>query len=152
MVIIQDEKIPKAIWELKVLKEALDKYGENAQLNQMQEEFAEAIVAINHYRRGRNTWKHVLGEISDCQIMIDQFKSVGDNSKIMEDERQKKLLRLVERMNKFPTVCKCGMQLMQITDPEILVRTEQTWHVCPMILEGCDEVEHTSIYEDRTGK
>lgn len=45
--------------------------------------------------------------------------------------------------------CKCGELLLIITDPEILGRTHQIWYVCPLILYGCDESEHTSIYGEQ---
>jgi len=46
------------------------------------------------------------------------------------------------------TRCKCGEVLLDITDPDILGREGQIWYVCPMILCGCDEAGHTSIYEE----
>jgi len=49
----------------------------------------------------------------------------------------------------IPTKCKCGETLLDINDPEILGRTGQTWYVCPLILWGCEEENHTSIYEEQ---
>ncbi len=46
--------------------------------------------------------------------------------------------------------CKCGKELLDITDPDILGRTGQIWYVCPLILCGMDEKDHTSIYEEVT--
>ena len=94
----QNEKVPKAIWEFEVLKKAIDKWGEAKQLDMMQEEAAELIVAINHYRRGRNTWIHVIEEMSDVRIIIDQFATIGDNSTVMNAERDKKMKRLEEKL------------------------------------------------------
>ena len=41
--------------------------------------------------------------------------------------------------------CKCGQELLVITDSEIIGRDGGIWYVCPMILYGCEEEEHTSI-------
>jgi len=46
------------------------------------------------------------------------------------------------------TKCICGEPLMIITDPEIIGREGITWHVCPLILYGDTERDHTSICEE----
>lgn len=153
----QNEKIPRALWEMELLKKALDVWHVEPQLNQLQEECGELIVAINHHRRHRNTWQHICEELADVDIMIQQFITVPETYKLFQEARERKLKRLEERLNNkkenniiIPNYCHCGQLLMQITDPEILGRGEQTWHVCPLILVGADTDEHISVYEDRT--
>jgi len=46
------------------------------------------------------------------------------------------------------TKCKCGEPLMIITDPDIIGREGIIWHVCPLILYGDTERDHTSICEE----
>jgi len=61
-------------------------YGEAAQLNQLQEECAELILAINKYRRKKeNALNNFIEEIVDVEILIDQFK----NTWFQEDEINK---------------------------------------------------------------
>lgn len=40
--------------------------------------------------------------------------------------------------------CKCGEHLITISDEIILGRNDAYWVVCPLVLCGCDECEHTS--------
>ena len=88
--ILQEDKMPLAMKEFLILQKAVATWGEEAQLNMVIEEAAELIVSINHYRRGRDTWQHVLEEMADTQILIDQFSVIGDNAKIMNESRAKK--------------------------------------------------------------
>lgn len=54
----------------------LDDYGIEAQLGQLQEECAELIVAINHYKRGRTDVGRVIEESADVLGMIMQIRHV----------------------------------------------------------------------------
>jgi NTP pyrophosphatase (non-canonical NTP hydrolase) len=53
---------------------ALDKWGMNAQLDQMAEECAEFIIALNHFRRGRINEQQLLEEIADVSVMVQEMK------------------------------------------------------------------------------
>lgn len=69
-------------------KEYLEKFGEDAQLNQTQEELAELIVAINHYRRKRISRRALSKEVADVTFMLAQINIIiGD--KIVSDELHK---------------------------------------------------------------
>jgi NTP pyrophosphatase (non-canonical NTP hydrolase) len=94
----EENKIPLAIQEFILLKKAIDKYGEADQLNLLQEECGEVIVAINHYRRNRVSWEDVLEEMADVRILIDEFAVIGDNSKLLNEIRERKMARLEERL------------------------------------------------------
>lgn len=65
----------------KVCEAAVKKWGMDAQLLQTQEEAAELIVAISHFRRGRTGSKEkMLEEIADMEIMLEQMRAaMGDD-------------------------------------------------------------------------
>lgn len=54
------------------LKTIADHYGLDSQLNILQEELSELIQAVSKYRRGDQS--HILEEIADVEIMLDQVK------------------------------------------------------------------------------
>ena len=57
-------------------KEVADRYGYPAQSNQLVEECAELIQAINKYRRYGNTdaLDNYIEEIADVEVMLEQIK------------------------------------------------------------------------------
>lgn len=48
-------------------------YGKDAQANQLQEECAELITAVNHFRRERIPSTKLIEEMCDVAIMIEQM-------------------------------------------------------------------------------
>jgi NTP pyrophosphatase (non-canonical NTP hydrolase) len=61
----------------KLARAAVAKYGTDAQWDQLQEEAAEVIVAVSHYRRGRVGSRHeLLAELADLVIMIAQAREM----------------------------------------------------------------------------
>lgn len=82
----------------KVCEAAVKKWGLDAQLLQTQEEAAELIVAISHFRRGRKSSREEpLEELADMEIMLEQMRAaLGDEAiDIME---LKKTERLCDRL------------------------------------------------------
>lgn len=54
-----------------IAKLAIEKYGEAAQLRQLQEECAELIVAVNHFFRQRqNAREELIEELADVTIVL----------------------------------------------------------------------------------
>lgn len=54
-----------------IAKLAIEKYGEAAQLRQLQEECAELIVAVNHFFRQRqNARAELIEEFADVTIVL----------------------------------------------------------------------------------
>lgn len=53
------------------LKTIADHYGIDSQLDILQEELAELIQSVSKYRRGDPS--HILEEIADVEIMLDQI-------------------------------------------------------------------------------
>lgn len=62
------------------LKTIADYYGLDSQLNILQEELSELIQAVSKYRRGDQS--HILEEIADVEIMLDQVKYLLCNPEI----------------------------------------------------------------------
>lgn len=56
-----------------IYNQALEKFGQPAQVLQLAEEFGELISALNKDLRSRGDIQHIRSEIADCQIMINQM-------------------------------------------------------------------------------
>lgn len=62
-------------------QKAIDLWGEESQVKQAVEELSELVVAINHNERGRCTYRSVLEEVADVEILIEQMKSIFIDSR-----------------------------------------------------------------------
>ena len=87
----------------KILQNAIDTYGTEAQMMQCIEEMAELIQAINKYFRANTdeemakAYISVIEEISDVQIMLEQMRLLfGD--KAVDEQITAKLGRLEKRL------------------------------------------------------
>lgn len=67
-------KVPTFAFKGNLFEKAIDKWGAESQTNMMQEECAELIVEINHFRRGRSSHTKVAKEMADVAILIEQMK------------------------------------------------------------------------------
>ena len=56
-----------------IYKAAIDKWGSDAQFDQLVEECAELIAAVKHYRRGRVTEQQLADELADVLLMAGQM-------------------------------------------------------------------------------
>lgn len=87
--------------KVELYKFAIERYGDEAQINQGIEEMAELIQAVNKFRRMRNpvTFDNIAEEIADVEIMMDQYKQIYG---ITENEiillKKRKLDRLAKRL------------------------------------------------------
>ncbi len=85
---------------LDICQSALDKYGVDNQLRQLQEECAELIHAVNKYiRNDKRDPKDLIDEASDVAIMLIQFEIIFGEDKNYAS-MVKKLKRLQARLNK----------------------------------------------------
>lgn len=77
---------------------AVQTYGTDAQLCQIQEEAAELIAAISHFRRGRQgSREELLDELADMEIMLEQARVIfGDDA--VTSAATSKIQRLCERL------------------------------------------------------
>lgn len=81
------------------LKQAIDTWGKDMQLDIAVEEFAELIKEICKYKRGADNISNIVEEMADCYIMLEQIKIMfGLGSEIISDEMNKKIDRLKLRL------------------------------------------------------
>lgn len=81
----------------KILQQAIATWGETAQMDMVQEECAELITAIAHYKRGRIAEYDLIDECADAIIMTRQLRLILGVDEV--DERiTQKLDRLQIRM------------------------------------------------------
>ena len=96
-----------------LLERALNLWGTKFQLDMLQEECAELIQAVSHYKRRKvNSFIEVLEEIVDVEIMLGQIKLallISFDKDKYEAIKRKKFKRLEERLNdQLPTTKKEG--------------------------------------------
>lgn len=80
-----------------ILRDALDTWGADAQINQCCEECGELIAALNHWRRGRGTCAQSAEEVADNQLMNDQMRLLF-GPQLVDTIYYQKLLRLKQRI------------------------------------------------------
>jgi NTP pyrophosphatase (non-canonical NTP hydrolase) len=78
-------------------KEAIAKWGEEAQTNMLNEECGELIAAVAQFKRGRTSHHDVMTELADVSIMVEQLATMM-NYDDFEKEKDRKLMRLKERL------------------------------------------------------
>lgn len=93
-----------------ILEDAVEIYGTEAQLRQLQEECAELIVAVNHYLRkhkekdsygGTMALMKIIEEVADVEIMIAQLPEMFEEFREAADGvKEEKLTRLAVRLEK----------------------------------------------------
>lgn len=82
-----------------IAKLAIEKYGQAAQLRQLQEECAELIVAVNHYfRQRRNAREELIEEFADVTIMLMELTPPLNNSDELTDMIDHKLAKLSSKL------------------------------------------------------
>lgn len=84
-----------------VCARALKRFGNDAQVLQTTEECAELIVVLRHATRGKATPQHVITEIADVAIMIEQLTQMFGRERV-EAEIERKLARLDSRVREMP--------------------------------------------------
>lgn len=80
-----------------ILRDALDTWGADSQINQCCEECGELIAALNHWRRGRGTCAQSAEEVADNQLMNDQMRLLF-GPQLVDTFYYEKLLRLKKRL------------------------------------------------------
>jgi len=87
--------------EPSILQRAIDKYGNDDQLNMAKEELAELIVAISHYQRGRLSKEsaEIIAEIVDVYIMLEQIKMILGIQTQVDNYIIIKLAKLKQRLD-----------------------------------------------------
>lgn len=71
----------------------IDKWGVEAQYEQMVEECAELITALKHFQRDKADKQTVINELADVTLMIGQLTWMFGSQQV-EDAIQEKLVKL----------------------------------------------------------
>lgn len=77
-----------------LFNQAIEKWGEESQLDMVIEECAELINAIQKRRRGRGGTLEVIEEGVDVELCLEQLKLMTDSPVVWENFRKQKLDRL----------------------------------------------------------
>jgi len=85
--------------QVHILRDAIQLWGTAYQLSLAQEEFAELITKISHYRRGRIEAERVVEEMADAQIMLWQMMEIPALSQGVRMAIVDKLTRLEIRID-----------------------------------------------------
>lgn len=88
-----------------VIIKAVDTYGKNSQINMAVEEMSELIKALMKSRRSdadkQEVWQNIVEEIADVEIMLEQLKLIFNCFSLVETEKEFKINRLAERIEKI---------------------------------------------------
>lgn len=119
--------------EFETLCEGIAKhYGEANQLNQLQEELAELIVAVNKYRRSADNITNLVEEIADVEIMLQQIKCLLHlNPEYIEGITANKLLRQKKRIREENPGKRTIVIEADIPEEEIIGIKEQIAEIIP---------------------
>ena len=78
-----------------ILRKAIETYGKDSQAKMMIEEMSELTKALCKWFRGETEKSHILEEMADVQIMLDQMRMIfGDTS----EQEKAKVERLEGRL------------------------------------------------------
>lgn len=84
-----------------IYSKAIETWGVATQCTLVQEELAELIVAISHWRRKRIKPVQVLSEVADVYIMCEQLRlMLGHSHEDLKNMVDSKLERLAEILSK----------------------------------------------------
>lgn len=78
---------------INLYKKALRTWGEEAQVNMLDEELGELITAVARFKRGRAMHQDVMTELADVFIMVEQIATMMSYDDF-EKELDRKLVRL----------------------------------------------------------
>lgn len=81
-----------------ILKSAIARYGENAQMIIAMEEMAELTKELSKFLRGAHNEDSIAEEIADVRIMLDQLQSMFDCAGKVKMYEAAKVERLRERL------------------------------------------------------
>jgi NTP pyrophosphatase (non-canonical NTP hydrolase) len=84
-------------------RQILEHWGLDKQINQVSEECAELVIALNKWRRSPDDKKPdlrtIAEEIADVQIMLEQMKEAFQCDFLVETLIEQKLERTLKRMS-----------------------------------------------------
>lgn len=86
--------------EQNTLKKALQVYGEVTQINMVFEEMSELQKELCKYIRGKDNQSEIAEEIADVEVMLAQMKILFVCSALVDEYREKKIVRLGKRIKR----------------------------------------------------
>lgn len=82
-----------------ILEKAIHTFGKDMQLTVAVEEFSELTKEICKHKRGADNLPHIIEEMADCYIMLEQMKIMfGVSDVALSLEMHKKIERLKQKM------------------------------------------------------
>ena len=98
------------------LKSIFDHYGERHQLGKLKEECMELVEAVDDFLRIKNvkTMDHLLEEMADVKVVIDQFRTENAYDSIIRGISVNKVDRQIKRIEQEKKVkCENGICYIQ---------------------------------------
>lgn len=83
-----------------IFEAAIKTYGADAQKKMLLEEMAELQKEICKNWRGQANLEKIADEMADVEIMLDQMKLIFQNGGLVQQHREYKVDRLLERLTK----------------------------------------------------
>lgn len=83
-----------------ILKQAINTYGVDMQLNVAIEELSELIKELCKYKRGDGSDMHIAEEMADVKIILEELEIIFDNRHRVVAWYEHKIQRLKDRMRK----------------------------------------------------
>jgi len=80
----------------RVYQKAIDLWGTDAQIDMIEEECIELLLAIKRFKRGRGGIENIMEEVADVSIMGEQAEVIFDYS--IKDFKNAKFNRLEKRI------------------------------------------------------
>lgn len=84
--------------ERQIYKQAIEKWGTDAQILMVFEEMSELQKELCKNWRGKDNAEHIAEEIADVEIVLAQLKMIYGISGIVRQFREEKLMRLEQRL------------------------------------------------------
>ena len=88
-----------------VMLKAVETYGDNSQIDMAVEEMSELIKALMKSRRNdvdiQKKLHNIIEEIADVEIMLEQLKLIFNCFGLVEREKDYKINRLAERLERL---------------------------------------------------
>ena len=82
-----------------IYEQAINKWGVYPQILMAIEELAELQVELAKLLNGRVPAANIITEMADVEIMMEQLKVMHGFHRAVEEEKQRKLARLKQRLN-----------------------------------------------------
>lgn len=86
--------------EHSILKQAIEFYGPDMQLNVCIEELSELIKELCKYKRGQGNERNIAEEMADVKIILNELAIIFDNLPAVHEFAEIKLNRLKERIER----------------------------------------------------